>query len=118
MCNCAKGLTSLAGSLARARGDGRKQTGRSDKTADGQEQNRRVVVRGLLQNEGIAGPSECGGSHRMSPREPVGEDCIETGTRYGNSSSHSRLHLSLLFAPACAGKEGLDRDEKWGSFHG
>jgi len=27
----------------------------SDKTADGQEQNRRVVVRGLLQSEEIAG---------------------------------------------------------------
>jgi len=89
-----------------------------DKTADGQEQNRRVVVRGVLQNEGIADALECAGSHRMSPKVPVGEDCIETGTRYGNSNSHSRLHLSLLFAPACAGKEGLDRHEKWGSFHG
>ena len=96
----------------------RQPGGRSDTTANGQEQNRRVIVRGLLQNEGIAGIQECTGSHRMSPGVQAREGLHRDRNRYGNSSSRSRLHLSLLFAPACTGKKRLDRDEKWGSFHG
>jgi hypothetical protein len=36
---------------------------------------------------------------------PVGEDFIGTETRYGNSSSHSRLHLSLLIGPCSPRKK-------------
>jgi hypothetical protein len=55
MCSCAKGLTSLAGSLLGApgaMGEGR-QVG-SDVTAHSRNKTN-VLVRGLLQNEGIAG---------------------------------------------------------------
>src|SRR5207302_588134 len=40
---------------------------------------------------------ECCWAKTASRREP----------RYGNSSSHSRLHLSLLLVPACPGKKDL-----------
>lgn len=95
----------------------RQPGGPSDKAADSQEQTRRVMVRGLLQNEGIAGIQECTGSHRMSPGVQAREELHRDRNRYGNSSSRSRLHFSLLFAPACTGNKRLDRDEKWGSFH-
>jgi hypothetical protein len=55
MCSYAKGIKSLAGSLALPGAMGERRQVGSDKTADGQEQKRRVVVRGLLQSERIAG---------------------------------------------------------------
>jgi Protein of unknown function, DUF481 len=54
----------------------------------------------------------------MSPRVPVGEDFIETETRYGNSSSHSRLHLSLLFAQRKIIKLNPISESFWHRFDG